>query len=225
MDLQKPQESETPSDTTNYLFSFLVVIIVIIFIGVGVFVGYVLGENKNNQNNGQNLNQLVTPGPNPSGIQFYDASQQASNNASGWTMYTDVNFSIKYPVNWLIKKGFSSQSDVVIYDPASIKQVTQNGQQNRIPTSYVDILSVGAATQSAQQIFDNYKQQASDSAAQDEQSPTLGSNLIMFNTGKSSGNTILWTQDGMLAQFSGSIQHLNDSSTENKILQTFQFIK
>lgn len=224
MDLQKPEQGETTIATSNYIFSFLIVVIVVIFIGVGVFVGYMLGQNKSNQNNDQNINQLVTPGLNPSGILFNNTSQQSS-NASGWTIYTDVNFSIKYPVNWLVKKGFSSQSDVVIYDPASIKQVTQNNQQVRIPTSFVDILSVGAATQSAQQIFDNYKQQASDSALQEEQSPTLGQNLVLFDNGKSSGNTALWTQEGMLAQFAASIQHLNDNSAENKILQTFQFIK
>ena len=84
---------------------------------------------------------------------------------------------------------------------------------------------MSATTLSAQQIFDNAKQQASGSAMQDEQSSTLGQNLILFNTGKSSSNTVLWTQDGMLAQFGTSIQHLNDNSTENKILQTFQFIK
>lgn len=225
MDLQKQEQGETTGGTSNYIFSFLIIVIVIIFIGVGVFVGYILGQNKSNQNNDQNINQLVTPGLNPSGILFNDASQQSSGTAANWTIYSDVNFSVKYPTNWLIKKGFSSQTDTIVYDPASIKQVTQNGQQSRIPTAYVDILSVGAATQSAQQIFDNANQQASNSAMKDEQSPTLGQNQVLFNTGKSSGNTVLWTQDGMLAQFATSMQHLNDSSTENKILQTFQFIK
>ncbi|HSW88520.1 MAG TPA: hypothetical protein VLG12_05150 [Candidatus Saccharimonadales bacterium] len=227
MDIQAGQQDETKVEASHLLFTFLMIVIVAILVGVGAYIGYVMGENKykDSQAKSQNISDLITPGINPSGIQFMDGSQSSSGNASNWTIYTDVAFSIKYPTNWLVKKGFSTKDDVVVYDPKSIKQVTENGTQVRIPSAYIDILSVGAATQSAAQMFDDYKVQASNSALQSEQSPTLGPNLVLFNTGKSSANNVLWSQDGSVAQFSTSIQHLTETSTENKILQTFQFIK
>lgn len=227
MDLQSVQQDETKVEASHLLFTFLMIVIVAILVGVGAYIGYVMGENKykDSQAKSQNISDLITPGINPSGIQFLDGAQQSSENAANWTIYTDVSFSIKYPTNWLVKKGFSTKDDVIVYDPKSIKQVTENGTQVRIPSAYVDILSVGAATQSAAQMFDDYKIQSGNAALQNEQSPTLGTNLVLFNTGKSSANNILWSQDGFVAQFSTSIQHVSDTSIENKVLQTFQFIK
>lgn len=207
-------------------FMFLTLIAVAVLICVGVFGGYLLGQsNSKDQSKSQHINTLVSPAADQ-GLQLPDSSNSNANTNTNWTIYTDVAFSIKYPTNWLIKKGFSTKDDLVIYDPTTVKQVTQNGTQERIPGSFVDILSVTAATQSAAQMVSSYKMQASNSAAiKTEQSTTLGENLVLVNMGNPSSNTILWSQNGMVAQFTSSIQHLSDTSIENKILQTFQFIK
>lgn len=209
-------------DAPRLPFLFLTMIAVVVLIGIGIFGGYVLGQNNSKeQSKNPSLNDLISPGL----TQELQLPNAASSGNANWTIYTDVAFSIKYPTTWLVKKGFSTKDDVIVYDPQSVKQVTQNGTQVRMPSVFVDILSVTPATQSAGQMVDAYKIQASSSAIKSEQSATLGANLVLVNTGNPSANTVLWSQNGLIAQFTTSIQHLTDTSTENKILQSFQFIK
>lgn len=213
---------EQPEDHSRVLFLSISMIVVIIIVGVCAFLGYMLGENKVAQPKAQSISPLVSPVISQSNLQIPEA---ASNTSANWTIYTDVDFSIKYPTTWLVKKGFSTKEDVIVYDPKSIKAITQNGVQNRIPTSFVDILSVTASTQSAAQLFEAYKTQASSSASTSEQSPTLGADMVLVHSENSSSNTVLWSHNGLVAQFETSIQHLHETSTENSILQTFQFLK
>lgn len=221
--MQAPQQDETASGGTHELVTFFIIVGILVFIGLGLFIGFIVGSNKDNPSNSQTLGAQISPVP--TGIQFLNDSSQssASDNTNSWTLYTDINYSIKYPVTWLVKKGFSAKDDLIIYDPKSVKQ----SGQSRIPTAYVDILSITASTQSASQIVDNYKNSLKEKSTilQSEQSPTLGVNLVLFDNPGASGKNVLWSQDTMLAQFNTSMQHFADTSTENKILQTFQFIK
>jgi len=142
-------------------------------------------------------------------------------------MYTDINFSIKYPVAWLLKKGYAAKDDLIIYDPKSIKISTQNGKQVKTPASYVDILSISAATQSASQTIDTYvtAMQQRSITVQSELSPLYKSDMVLFDNPAGSGKNILWSHDNMQIMFNTSILHLTDNSIENQILQTFQFIQ
>src|SRR5258708_3122051 len=196
MENQSSPQEENP----HLLFMFLTLIAVVVLIGSAIFGGYMLGQtNGKDQSKSPNINTLISPGIDQQGLQLPDASSNV-NTTTNWTIYTDVAFSIKYPTTWLVKKGFSSKDDVIVYDPQTVKQLTQNGTQARIPSSFVDILSVTASTQSAAQTLAAYTLQASSSAIKSEQSTTLGANLVLVNTGNASANTILWSQNGLIAQ-------------------------
>jgi len=140
-----------------------------------------------------------------------------------------VNFTIKYPANWVAKKVFLSKTDLVIYDPNQIKQEVENGQEVQVLLAYIDILQIGTTTKDAQKLAEDYKEQMRQKGIilQSEQSPTLGTNLVLVSNGntETSDNNVFLTNNNMVAVFKTSLQHLTDNSTENQILRTFMFIQ
>lgn len=225
-----PQETAA-NETQSLAYTFLIMTSALILIGLGILLGYFLWGNKNtNQKEAQNTAVPLTPMP--SGVQWLMGLQapspaDTSAGAGNWTQYTDVTFSIKYPVTWLIKRGFSAKDDLIIYDPKSIKVSTQNGQQIKTPSSYVDILSVSPASQSALQTVSDYitAMKQKNITIQSEESPVYKSDMILFDNPVGSGKNILWSHNNIQAMFNASLNHLTDNSTENQILQTFQFMQ
>jgi len=224
-----PQQNPTRDETQSLLFTFLIMTSALVFIGLGLLLGYFLWANKTTQKSIQNATVPLTPAP--SDIQFLmglQSSPSQSNAAAGnWTMYTDVNFSIKYPTTWLLKRGYSAKDDLIIYDPQSIKVSTQNGTQIKSPSTYIDILSVTAASQSAAQTVADYvnAMKQKNITIQTELSPVYKSDMVLFDNPAGAGKNLLWSHSNMQIMFNTSMQHITDNSIENQILQTFQFMQ
>jgi hypothetical protein len=207
-------QNETASGTTGLLFTFLTMVFMVVFTGAGVLIGFFIWGNKTNQSNMQSVSAATT------------ATQ--SNVASGnWTQYWDVNFSIKYPVDWLLKRGYASANDLMIYDPKSVKQMMRNGAQSQVPTIYLDVLYVTPSTQSAAETIADFAntQKQKNIDIHSEESPLYKSDMVLFEDPGGIGKTILWSHNNLKALFNTSTEHLTDPSIENQILQTFQFIQ
>lgn len=207
-----------PQSSAGFYQIITTFILALVFIGLGVFIGYLVWGGKNNKIESKDIDALVTPAQKE--LQFGDSA-----NSDGWTMYTDIDFSFKYPVTWMIKRGFSAKDDLIVYDPKSIKVSAQNGTQNRIPSVFVDVISVSASTKSASVVateyIDSMKQKGID--IQSEESPLLKSNMILFDNPERNGKNVVLSRDNMLATFVVSVKNFKENSTENTILQSFQF--
>jgi len=214
-----PQQEDETADSRGLLFTAITFLSVVFLIVLGVFIW----KNKSYQNDLQNISQtssaifnILSPSP-------------PDDNQNNWTSYSDVNFTIKYPANWVAKKVFLSKTDLVIYDPNQIKQEVENGQEVQVLLAYIDILQIGTTTKDAQKLAEDYKEQMRQKGIilQSEQSPTLGTNLVLVSNGntETSDNNVFLTNNNMVAVFKTSLQHLTDNSTENQILRTFMFIQ
>lgn len=219
------QEEEAPSDTppqsaVGFFQIIITFILALVFIGLGVFIGYFIWGTKNNPGSAQGINALITPAQKE--LQFQD-----SENSDGWTTYADISYSFKYPATWMIKRGFSTKDDVIVYDPKSIKISTVNGSQSRVPSRYVDVLSAGASKKDAKAVAAEYADTMKQKGinVQSEESPVLKSEMILFDNPEGSGKNVVLSKDNMLATFITSVSHLTDNSTENAILQSFKFIQ
>lgn len=215
---QVAQDPNEPKEMSKEEIGFLqfvsTLILGLIFIGIGLFIGYVLWGNKD-------ITHPITNSP----VTSLLTPAQSNSSNSQWSIYTDTNYSIKYPTSWLLKRGFSSAGDLIIYDPNSITSVTKNGAQSRIPTTYVDIISVTASSQSATQVVSNYIDQMKQKniTVNSEQSPVYHDNMVLFDNPGGSGKNVVYTNNNTLAMFNTSATHLAGNSIEDTILQSFQF--
>lgn len=216
---QVQNEEEVPHINPAVSNAFVLIFLAVFFVGLGLFAGYMFWGNRSNNTENKTQGQTV-----PSDIKNLFSNDQTI-NSNTWTIYTDLNFTIKYPITWLLKKGYAGRDDILVYDPKSIKQVKQGGVDQRIPTVYLDIFSIENSSESAAQVAAYYAEQMKqkNTNIKIEESPKLKSDLVLFDNPGGYGKNVVLSQKGMQARFNTSAEHLTDNSVVNQILQNFEF--
>lgn len=185
-------------------------------VGVGILIGFYLWE----YNGGLLHAQKTTPNNISEQTNDLFGNTAKSNTASEWTTYTDASFTIQHPKSWQVTKGFSSKSDIIFYDPTSIQSSVQNGQESRVPTVFVDILSLSQASQSAAMLVQELGKQ-NNTQIQMQQSPDYQADMVLYDT-KAKNKNLAWTQNNVLILFSTSLQQFSPDSVEYKIIKSFK---
>lgn len=214
-----PEEEKTPG-VPSVTSVFFVMSAIVILIGLGLFIGFLIWGNKDSQGGVQ---ASISPVPSDIASLFGDAAQ----GQDDWTSYADTNYTVKFPANWMLKRGFLAKDDLIIYDPKSITTSSQNGKTSKSPSVYVDIVSVTASEKNALQVVDDYKKQAKEKNidVQSEELPGLNNSVILFDNPGGKGKNIVISNNQLLANLISSTQHLSGNSTENTIIKSFQFLQ
>jgi len=83
-----------------------------------------------------------------------DPASNAADATANWKTYTNSDFSVKYPVSWIVKVDSGSQV-TSIYDPSHMKTSVRNGGNTfSSPTEYFNINRITTTSQSVKAYAD-----------------------------------------------------------------------